>query len=169
MYEQVKDMVRYPCRVQEAGASTGSLETWFKEEKRPVLFATKSFWEGVSIEGKQLRMVVIPKVPFPSPVDPIMDEKKRIISERFGNKAWFMKLYFPNMVMDVLQGLGRLMRRQDDFGVAAILDTRVIPGAPGAKYYGRQLVQSLPFTNATHDIDRIRLVMENMEKGMGPF
>lgn len=169
MYNQVKDMVRFPCRLQDIDVSTGSLESWFKEETQPVLFATKSFWEGVSIEGKQLRMVVIPKVPFPSPADPIMDEKKKIIVERHGEKAWFMRLYFPVMVMDVLQGLGRLMRRTDDFGIAAILDTRVIPGAPGAKYYGRKLVQSLPFTNATHDIDRIRIVMENMEKGMGPF
>lgn len=168
-FERVKDMVRYPCRVQEEGISTGTLETWFKEETRPVLFATKSFWEGISVEGKQLRMVIIPKVPFPSPADPIMDEKKKIVIERHGEKAWFMKLYFPVMVMDVLQGLGRLMRRNDDFGVAAILDTRVIPGAPGAKYYGKKLVASLPFTNATHDIDRIRMCMEAMEKGMGPF
>jgi len=169
MYRRVKERVKFPCRIQEPGVSTGSLETWFKEEKQPVLFATKSFWEGISVEGKQLRMVIIPKVPFPSPADPIMEEKKNIVSERHGSKAWFMRLYFPVMVMDVLQGLGRLMRRQDDFGVAAILDTRVIPGAAGSKRYGKQLISSLPFTNATHDIERIRMTMENMERGMGPF
>jgi len=168
LYDRVRKRVPYPCEIQSPGASPAALENWFKNTTSAVLFATKSFWEGVSVEGAQLRMVIIPKVPFPSPTDPVITAKKRAMATNNDNR-WFEKLYIPSMVMDVLQGFGRLMRTQNDFGIAALLDTRCIPNAPYAKSYARELVNSLPFTNATHDIDRVRMALTDMENNRGPF
>lgn len=168
LYDRVRKRVPYPCDIQAPGVSTAALEDWFRNTGGAVLFATKSFWEGVSVEGAQLRMVIIPKVPFPSPTDPIITTKKQMMA-RNNDGRWFDRLYIPHMVMDVLQGFGRLMRTQEDFGIAALLDTRCIPNAPGAKSYGKKLVRSLPFTNATHDIERVRQALTDMENAMGPF
>lgn len=167
LYRRTEERVKYPCRVQSADVSTGSIEAWFREENNPVLFATKSFWEGISVEGKQLRMVIIPKVPFPAPGDPILKAKEDIIKSR--GKNAFMHLSFPAMVMDVQQGLGRLIRTLDDFGIAAILDTRAVPGAPHSKRYANKLINALPFLTQTNKFELVQQALEMLEKKYGPF
>ena len=169
LYDRTQQYINYPCRIQDVNTSTGSLQAWFCEENNPVLFATKSFWEGISIEGKQLRMVIIPKVPFPVPTDPIMRAKEAAIKNSNGGGSPFMRLSFPSMCMDVQQGFGRLIRTMDDFGVAALLDTRAVPYAPGAKRYANRLVNALPFVSQTNDIDLIRQAMDILEAKYGPF
>lgn len=167
LFRRTEERIKYPCRIQSADVSTGSIESWFREENNPVLFATKSFWEGISIEGKQLRMVIIPKVPFPAPGDPVMKAKEEIIKSRGGNA--FMQLSFPAMVMDVQQGLGRLIRTMDDFGIAAILDTRAVPGAPHSKRYANKLINALPFVTQTNKFELVQQALEMLEKKYGPF
>jgi len=162
LFERTRGIISYPTRIQESGMSTGALEEWFRNEENPVLFATKSFWEGVSIEGAQLRMVIIPKVPFPVPSDPVFKAKETAL-KKTGASGFeiFKKLSVPAMVMDVQQGLGRLIRTMDDFGVAAILDNRVTPGSKNFKRgYANTLLQTLPFTVQVRSLDLVRQAME---------
>jgi ATP-dependent DNA helicase DinG len=162
LFNRTRTIIGYPTRIQEAGMSAGALEEWFRTEVSPVLFATKSFWEGVSIEGAQLRMVIIPKVPFPVPSDPVFKAKETALKEKgLSGFDIFKKLSVPAMIMDVQQGLGRLIRTMDDFGVAAILDNRVTPGSKNFKRgYANTLLQALPFTVQVQKLDVVRQAME---------
>lgn len=111
----------------------------FKEDGNAVLFATKSFWEGVDIPGDALRCVVIDKMPFaaPSPLHKAREAK---------SKNAFAEIALPEMIIDLKQGAGRLVRRASDRGVIAILDSRI-----RSKPYGRTTVlKSLPPARLTH-------------------
>lgn len=100
----------------------------FREDGNAVLFATKSFWEGVSIEGQALRLVVIDKMPFQAP-SPMLKARETTV------KNPFIDLNVPEMVIELKQGSGRLIRNMSDYGVIAILDPRI-----RLKPYGRSLV-----------------------------
>ena len=142
LYERVKGRVPYPVRMQEEGAGAGALELWFRQEKNPVLFGVKSFWEGISIEGDQLRMVIIPKVPFPNRSDPIHQAKCAAL-EAQGVRP-FGVLDVPEMITDMQQGFGRLIRTMTDFGVVAILDGKIHEDYRKTWSYANALLQSLP-------------------------
>lgn len=112
------------------------LET-FKKDKESVLFATDSFWEGVDVPGESLSQVIIVKLPFGVPSDPVFAAKSESIERRGGSP--FMELSVPEAVMHFRQGYGRLMRRSSDRGVVTVLDTRLVK-----KQYGRIFTDSLP-------------------------
>jgi Rad3-related DNA helicase len=86
-----------------------------------VLFGLKSFWEGIDVVGEKLRLVIIPKLPFPNQSDAVIKE----LVKRAGPKNWFHDVYVPKMIFDLRQGTGRLIRSVTDKGVIAILDTRI--------------------------------------------
>lgn len=109
----------------------------FKEEPSSVLFGTDSFWEGVDAPGDTLRLVIICKLPFKSPSDPIFEARSQELEKRGGNA--FFQLSLPEAVMKFRQGFGRLMRGASDHGVVAVLDARVL-----TKRYGMTFVDSLP-------------------------
>ncbi|MCR4938496.1 MAG: helicase [Treponemataceae bacterium] len=109
----------------------------FKKDKDSVLFATDSFWEGVDVPGESLSHVIIVKLPFGVPSDPVFAAKSEAIEKRGGNP--FMELSVPEAVMHFRQGYGRLMRRSSDQGVVTVLDTRIVK-----KQYGRIFTESLP-------------------------
>ncbi len=115
---------------------------WFKETPNPVLLATATFWQGIDIKGDKLSLVVIVKMPFGSPGDPVYDERCRRLGER-----WFTDLALPSAVLLLRQGVGRLIRGIDDYGVVAILDTRLLTSS-----YGRTIVSSLPEMDVVHSI-----------------
>lgn len=127
----------------------------FAATNRNVLFATKSFFEGVSIEGKALRLVIIDKMPFeaPNPInnaeEAALKDYARYVLEMPANKAeWypFDALRLPRMILDLKQGSGRLIRTQRDWGVIAILDSRI-----RTKPYGRnKVIPALPPATLTH-------------------
>lgn len=126
----------------------------FLSQDNAVLFATKSFWEGVSIDGEALRLVVIDKLPFeaPSPLNQAQEaalvEAARRSGMREEKAKWvpFEALRVPRMITDLKQGTGRLIRTMDDYGVIAILDSRL-----RTAQYGRRLVlPSLPPAPLTH-------------------
>jgi ATP-dependent DNA helicase DinG len=123
----------------------GEITKQFKADGNAVLFATKSFWEGISIEGAALRLVVIDKMPFAAP-SPLMKARESVV----GNP--FVDLHVPEMVIDLKQGTGRLIRRMDDWGVLALLDSRA-----RLKPYGRTMVlPALPqarLTASTFEVD----------------
>ncbi len=109
----------------------------FKKDKESVLFATDSFWEGVDVPGESLSHVIIVKLPFGVPSDPVFAAKSEAIEKRGGNP--FMELSVPDAVMHFRQGYGRLMRRSSDRGAVTVLDNRIIK-----KQYGKIFIESLP-------------------------
>ena len=114
------------------------LET-FKNDEQSVLFATDSFWEGVDAPGDTLLHVIIVKLPFRVPNDPVHAARSEAIELRGGNP--FMELSLPEAVVRFRQGFGRLMRRKSDHGVVTVLDRRLL-----AKRYGRLFIDSIPET-----------------------
>ncbi|MBN1582092.1 MAG: hypothetical protein JXA89_15420, partial [Anaerolineae bacterium] len=109
----------------------------FKSTPHSVLFGTKSFWEGVDVPGDALSLVMIDKLPFPSPRDPLHEARSEHIAEQGGNA--FMEYTLPLMTLSLKQGFGRLVRTKTDRGVVAILDNRL-----STKRYGSMVIQSLP-------------------------
>lgn len=113
------------------------LLTRFREAGRPVLIGSASFWEGVDVVGAQLSLVVIDKLPFAPPDDPVVAARARQMRQR--GEEPFMQLHLPRAAMALKQGAGRLIRSEQDRGLLVIGDTRL-----AEKAYGRRLLSSLP-------------------------
>ena len=111
----------------------------FINDESSVLFATDSFWEGVDAPGDTLRMVILCRLPFKSPSDPVFEARCEAVENRGGNA--FMDLSVPEAVMKFKQGFGRLMRRSSDYGVVVVLDGRLL-----RKRYGDFFIRALPET-----------------------
>jgi ATP-dependent DNA helicase DinG len=111
----------------------------FRAERSSVLFATDSFWEGVDAPGETLQVVILCRLPFRVPSEPILKARMTAIEMNGGNS--FAELSLPDAVVRMRQGFGRLMRRHDDSGVVLILDPRVV-----TKRYGSVFLESLPST-----------------------
>ena len=116
----------------------------FLSDTKSCLFATDSFWEGVDAPGDTLRLVIICRLPFRTPGDPVFEARREAVQKRGGNP--FMELSLPQAVMKFKQGFGRLMRRSADRGVVAVLDGRLLK-----KTYGQLFLQSLPSTKTSFD------------------
>lgn len=112
----------------------------FKSASRNVLLATSSFWEGVDVPGDALKLVIICRLPFQVPTDPVIKARMREIEAAGGNS--FRDLSLPEAVIRFKQGFGRLMRRQTDHGAVVVLDSRLV-----GKSYGRVFLESLPETS----------------------
>lgn len=115
----------------------------FKSDKSSVLFATDSFWEGVDVPGESLSQVIIVKLPFGVPNDPVFAARSEQITKRGGSP--FMELSVPEAVIKFRQGFGRLIRRGDDKGAVVVLDRRIIE-----KRYGRIFTSSVPMTKRVY-------------------
>ena len=127
----------------------------FLQDESSVLFATDSFWEGVDAQGDTLRLVVLCRLPFRSPSDPVFEARCEAVEARGGNA--FMDLSLPEAVMKFKQGFGRLMRRSSDHGVVAVLDGRLL-----RKRYGEIFLRSLPETKTCFgEFDSILRAVEN--------
>lgn len=109
----------------------------FKEDGSGVLFATDSFREGVDIPGSALRNLVIMKLPFSTPDDPVLEARNELIRSSGGNP--FTQLQIPSAILKLKQGFGRLIRKTSDYGTVWIMDKRII-----SKYYGKYFIDSLP-------------------------
>jgi Rad3-related DNA helicase len=113
-----------------------------------VILGTRSFWEGVSLEGDQLRMVIIDKVPFPNP-DPVHQARAAAVTARGG--SWFMDLALPEAIGALRQGAGRLIRTTTDRGVVALLDSRLT-----TKPWARMVLDALPPLKRSSSLDEVR-------------
>jgi DNA polymerase-3 subunit epsilon/ATP-dependent DNA helicase DinG len=118
---------------QGDGASPNALLESFKATERAVLLGTKSFWEGVDVPGEQLSVVMLTKLPFDVPTDPLIAARSEMYEDSF------QQYYLPEAILKFRQGFGRLIRTQSDRGIVAILDRRVL-----TKQYGRLFLESLP-------------------------
>jgi len=118
-------------------APKGKLIDYFREAGDAVLLATSSFWQGVDIPGSALRLVVLEKAPFPVPSDPILMARSQSLADH-GESA-FLRLHLPLAQLSLKQGFGRLIRSRADYGVVALLDTRV-----HRRGYGQRLLEDLP-------------------------
>lgn len=157
MLRTVRDRVApdlpYPILVQ-GSAPRSALLTQFRSTPNAVLFATSSFWQGVDVVGEQLSCVIIDKLPFASPGDPITAARIEAITNDGGNA--FAEYQVPLAILAMLQGLGRLIRHRTDRGVLAVLDPRL-----RTMGYGRRFLDSFPPAPITQNPDAVSRFFAN--------
>ena len=147
VHAQLASRLPYPLLVQGTAPRTVLLRE-FRTTPHAVLLATSSFWQGVDVAGDALSCVVIDKLPFASPGDPITSARMEAITTRGGDA--FGEYQVPLAILALLQGLGRLIRHRQDRGVLALLDPRV-----RTKGYGARFLASLPPAPVVRDLDQI--------------
>jgi ATP-dependent DNA helicase DinG len=145
--ERLAGAIDYPIFVQ-GEAPKAALVEMFRETEGAVLLATASFWQGVDVVGEQLSCVVVDKLPFASPSDPVV--AARIDALKGEGQNAFAAYQVPEAILTLKQGLGRLIRSKTDRGVLAVLDSRLVQ-----RPYGRRFVASLPPTRLVHDLSEV--------------
>jgi ATP-dependent DNA helicase DinG len=150
--DKVAPVLPYPLLVQ-GDAPRSVLLQRFRATPHSVLLATASFWQGVDVAGEQLSCVIIDKLPFASPADPITAARVEAITADGGDA--FQDYQVPLAVLTMLQGLGRLIRHRNDRGVLAVLDPRLRTMA-----YGRRFLDSFPPAPVTHDLRDVERFFE---------
>ena len=141
--EKLRSLELFKCLVQ-GEASKEALLKEFVEQENTVLLATGSFWEGVDVRGNNLVLVIIDKLPFAPPDDPILNAKMREARKTGDNP--FMSLQIPEAVLSLKQGCGRLIRSVNDKGVVCLADPRIV-----SRPYGQVFIASLPNMQRTRD------------------
>jgi len=153
VHERVRKMVKFPLLLQGSAPRSTLLER-FRTTPHAVLFATASFWQGVDVPGEQLSCVIVDRLPFAVPTDPVVAARVRALTED-GRNA-FAEYQVPEAVLALKQGFGRLIRARSDRGVLAILDNRI-----QRKQYGRIFLESLPEYAVTQRIEDVRQFMQD--------
>jgi ATP-dependent DNA helicase DinG len=148
VYEKLKVRLKFPMLMQGSMSKSGLLEK-FRETPNSILFATSSFWQGVDVQGEKLSCVVLDKLPFSVPSDPVVAARISYINESGGNP--FYEYQIPEAVILLKQGMGRLIRSKTDRGILALLDKRIL-----TKQYGQIFLRSLPPVPLTNDKDALR-------------
>jgi ATP-dependent DNA helicase DinG len=155
-YQQMRDLydrllceVGYPLLLQGTAPRKALLEE-FRETPNAVLFGTSSFWQGVDVQGEALSCVIVDRLPFAVPNDPVVQARMRAIEEAGGKP--FLEYQVPSAVISLKQGFGRLIRSLNDRGVLMLLDPRI-----ERQRYGRIFLESLPpyrITQEIRDVER---------------
>ena len=144
----------YPFKSQ-GDMPPARLIKWFKRTDNSVLLATATFWQGIDIKGDDLSLVVLVKIPFGSPGEPVYDERCRRLGDR-----WFNDLALPSAILQLRQGFGRLIRSTEDYGVVAILDKRLVTSS-----YGRTIISSLPEMDIVHNVQEVKRFIDSVPVG----
>ena len=147
LFDRVSGRVSFPLLKQGTAPRSVLLER-FKTTPGAVLFATSSFWQGVDVPGEQLSCVIVDRLPFAVPSDPVVAARVRMLQED-GRNA-FAEFQVPQAVLALKQGFGRLIRTKTDRGVLVLLDSR-IQRMP----YGRIFIESLPQYGMTHELNEV--------------
>jgi ATP-dependent DNA helicase DinG len=156
LYERVRTRVRFPLLLQGSAPRTALLEK-FRNTEGAVLFATSSFWQGVDVRGEQLSCVIVDRLPFAVPSDPIVAARVKALQDDGRNP--FAEFQVPEAVLALKQGFGRLIRARTDRGVLAILDNRI-----QRMQYGKIFMESLPAYATTRDIAAVEQFMRKSNK-----
>jgi ATP-dependent DNA helicase DinG len=127
----------HPVHVQGAGAPNAVLLRRFREDERSVLMGVASFWQGIDVRGRALRNVIITRLPFDPPDDPLVQAREELLKSQ--GKSAFMHDQLPRAVIRFRQGFGRLIRGATDSGRVVVLDPRIV-----TKPYGRAFLDALP-------------------------
>ncbi len=155
-FHALRDEMDFPV-LRQGTASRHELLSRFARETDSVLFAVASFWEGVDVPGESLSMVIIDKLPFEVPSDPVIMARISRIKSSGGNP--FFEFQVPRAILGLRQGVGRLMRRSGDRGVMAVLDVRLT-----TKGYGRRFIQSLPAAPVSRALKDVEHFFANTEQ-----
>ncbi|QQR90951.1 MAG: ATP-dependent DNA helicase [Myxococcales bacterium] len=139
----------FKCLMQ-GQASKNELLSEFKKDANAVLFGSGSFWEGVDVPGAALRLVIIDKLPFAVPTDPLLVARAKAIEERGASP--FMDYQVPSAALALKQGFGRLIRSKSDKGIVAVLDSRLVK-----KGYGKVLLRGLPSCPIIKNFDELKI------------
>lgn len=129
--------------------SRSALLSGFRAHGRGVLVATSSFWEGVDVPGSALRLVVLEKIPFAVPTDPVFAARSQALED--AGRSAFAELAVPSAAIALKQGFGRLIRSSDDTGIVAIFDERIV-----RKGYGKRLLAALPPAARTSSLEEVQ-------------
>ncbi len=148
MAHYLRERLAYPVFVQGTSSRHALLEQ-FREETHSILLAVASFWEGVDIPGESLSCLIIDKLPFEVPSDPVIQARIEAIASAGGTP--FFDFQIPRAILTLRQGVGRLMRASADWGLVAIMDVRLF-----SKGYGRKFLASLPPSPVVRDQDAVR-------------
>ncbi len=151
VYERLRPHLRFPLMIQGSMPRTELLDR-FRSTPHAVLFGTSSFWQGVDVQGEQLSAVVIDRLPFAVPTDPVTAARIRQINEEGGNA--FTDYQVPQAVITLKQGFGRLIRSETDRGILAMLDHRLV-----RMPYGRIFLESLPPYRKTNRLEDVKAFM----------
>jgi ATP-dependent DNA helicase DinG len=147
IYDRLAGELPFPLLLQGQAPRSALLEE-FRSTPNCVLFATSSFWQGVDVQGEQLSCVIIDRLPFAVPNDPVVAARVRAILEEGGNA--FYEYQVPSAVIALKQGFGRLIRSLNDRGALVLLDNRILK-----KPYGRMFFNSLPDYRRTDDLAEV--------------
>ena len=155
-YRLLEGQLPFTCFLQGERPKTALIQA-FKEDVHSVLFATASFWEGVDIQGESLSCVIVDRLPFFWPNEPIMEGRLERIASTGGSPFWDYQV--PSAIILLKQGLGRLIRASQDHGLLAILDSRLL-----TKSYARAFLESLPPCPVVHDREAIERFFASFKK-----
>jgi ATP-dependent DNA helicase DinG len=147
IYDRLLGQLEFPMLKQGDAPKSALLEE-FRLTPNAVLFGTSSFWQGVDVQGEQLSCVIIDRLPFAVPSDPVVAARVKAIDAGGGNA--FFEYQVPSAVITLKQGFGRLIRSLHDRGLLALLDNRILK-----KQYGRVFVESLPNYSRTTDLRKV--------------
>ncbi len=157
-FDAVSQSLPYPAK-RQGELSRQKLIEWFRATPNAILFGTSSFWEGVSVDGEQLSCVIIDRIPFQVPDDPVHEARCDQMKQS-QERSWFNDLALPHAITRLKQGVGRLIRTQTDYGVVAILDPRLTK-----KPYGRKIIDCLPPMQQTNNLRAVEDFFDSIPKG----
>jgi len=154
--ERVSPRIPYSVLIQ-GDAPRERLLKVFREQVDSILVATQTFWQGVDVQGESLSLLVIDKLPFAAPGDPLVEARCERIAREGGD--WFAEYALPSAVLQLRQGFGRLIRGHADRGVVAILDPRL-----RTRGYGRHFLEALPPAPLVGDLEAVAEFLDTRER-----
>ena len=161
-FSKNKKIIKKRVLLSQGDSSREELLMKFREDGKGILLGTKSFWEGVDVRGAALKMVIIDKLPFKSPADPLMMARLEHIKQQGGNG--FIEHQLPTAVLSLKQGVGRLLRDQNDYGLIVICDNRI-----QNKGYGTVFKKSLAPMKFTEDRNKINQFLKSHQANYNDF